>query len=109
MMQNATNEEAQFLDTNGAGSKSLMKKLIAKGKERGFVSVTELKKCLPAESQSEESMELIMSSFSDMGINVIDGSEDITDLPESMTAVSHTGSVTQDALLPNGSAPVLMS
>lgn len=96
MMQNATNEEAQFLDTNGAGSKSLMKKLIAKGKERGFVSVTELKKCLPAESQSEESMELIMSSFSDMGINVIDGSEDITDLTESMTAVSHTGSVTQD-------------
>lgn len=68
-----------------AESKMSMKKLIEKSKERGFVSMIELKKCMPAESQNEETFELIMSSFTDMGINVIDGTEDITDLTESMS------------------------
>ncbi len=66
-------------------SKTLMKKLIEKGKERGFLSMAELKKALPSESRNDESLELIISSFTDMGINIIDGSEDITDLTESMT------------------------
>ena len=65
-------------------SKALMKKLIEKGKERGFLSMTELKKALPSESRNDESLELIISSFTDMGINIVDGSEDITDLTESM-------------------------
>ena len=65
-------------------SKTLMKKLIEKGKERGFLSMAELKKALPSESRSDESLELIISSFTDMGINIVDGSEDITDLTESM-------------------------
>ena len=65
-------------------SKTLMKKLIEKGKERGFLSMTELKKALPSESRNDESLELIISSFTDMGINIVDGSEDITDLTESM-------------------------
>ena len=65
-------------------SKALMKKLIEKGKERGFLSIVELKKALPSESRNDESLELIISSFTDMGINIVDGSEDITDLTESM-------------------------
>ena len=66
-------------------SKASMKKLIEKGKERGFVSLNELKKCIPADAHNEESMELIISSFTDMGINIIDGTEDLTDLTESLT------------------------
>ena len=69
-------------------SKTLMKKLIEKGKERGFLSMAELKKALPSESRNDEALELIISSFSDMGINIIDGSEDITDLTESMSSSS---------------------
>ena len=65
-------------------SKASMKKLIEKGKERGFVSMNELKKCLPSEAHNEESMELIISSFTDMGINIIDGTEELTDLTESL-------------------------
>ena len=65
-------------------SKALMKKLIEKGKERGFLSIVELKKALPSESRNDESLELIISSFTDMGINIVDGSEDIADLTESM-------------------------
>lgn len=69
---------------SAADTKFSMKKLIEKGKERGFISVSELKKCIPNTSQSEETFELLMSSFTDMGINVVDGSEDITDLTESL-------------------------
>lgn len=75
---------AEIIENNNIDSKALMKKLIEKGKERGFLSMAELKKSLPAESRSDESLELIISSFTDMGINIVDGSEDITDLTESM-------------------------
>ncbi len=62
-----------------------LKKLMEKGKERGFISMNELRKCLPSETQDEEMLETIISSFVDDGINVIDGTEDITDLTESLT------------------------
>ncbi len=90
MNSNLPNEEAEVFQAESImqDSKTMMKKLIDKGKERGFISMAELKKALPSDSQSEEAMELIMSSFSDMGINIVDGSEDITDLTESMTASS---------------------
>lgn len=83
-------------DIKTVDSKTLMKKLIEKGKERGFVSMVELKKALPADSHSDEMMETIISSFSDMGINVIDGTEDITDLTESLSNPS-TALTTTDA------------
>lgn len=75
-------------DISAVDSKLLMKKLIEKGKERGFLSMSDLKKTLPAESRSDEALELIISSFTDMGINIIDGTEDITDLTESMTSTN---------------------
>lgn len=68
-----------------ADTKSAMRKLIEKGKERGFISMSELRKNMPAESQNEETFELIMSSLTDLGINVVDSSEDITDLTESLS------------------------
>ena len=68
-----------------ADAKSAMRKLIEKGKERGFISMSELRKNMPAESQNEETFELIMSSLTDLGINVVDSSEDITDLTESLS------------------------
>ena len=79
------NDNVSGNHSNTADAKLSMKKLIEKGKERGFISMNELRKNLPAESQNEETFELIMSSFTDMGINVIDGSEDITDLTESLS------------------------
>ena len=66
-------------------SKISMKKLIEKGKERGFISMNELKKYLPSDALNEESLELVVSSFSDLGINIIDGTDDITDLTESLS------------------------
>ena len=68
-----------------ADAKLSMKKLIEKGKERGFISITELRKNLPTESQNEETFELILSSFTDMGINVVDAGDDLADLTESLS------------------------
>ena len=77
------NEEAEdSFDINVQDPQLAMKNLIDQGKERGFISMTELKKNLPPESQGEEAFEIILASLADMGINVIDGSEDITDLTE---------------------------
>ena len=78
------NEDAEDnFDINVQDPQSAIKRLIDQGKERGFISLTELKKNLPPESQSEDAFEVILASLADMGINVIDGSEDITDLTES--------------------------
>ncbi|MBR4926901.1 MAG: sigma-70 family RNA polymerase sigma factor, partial [Alphaproteobacteria bacterium] len=87
MNATAMNEDfsANSSELGAVDSKTMMKKLIEKGKERGFLSMAELKKTLPSESRSDEALELIISSFTDMGINIVDGSEDITDLTESMT------------------------
>ena len=82
------------IEIGTSDSKSLMKKLIEQGKERGFIALDQLKKALPQESQTEDALEVIISSFSDMGINIIDGSEDITDLTEIQ---SHTQQVEENA------------
>ncbi len=75
------NNDVSF-DSNIMDQKSVLRKLIDQGKDRGFISMEELKKNLPSESQNAETFEVILASFADMGINVIDGSEDITDLTE---------------------------
>jgi RNA polymerase primary sigma factor len=75
------NNDVSF-DANITDQKSVLRKLIDQGKDRGFISMEELKKNLPSESQNAETFEVIMASLADMGINVIDGSEDITDLTE---------------------------
>jgi len=63
--------------------KSLMKTLIEQGRERGFITVEKLKKCLPPDYQSEDKWEQLVNSFSELGISIVDSNEaDITDLTE---------------------------
>jgi RNA polymerase primary sigma factor len=52
-----------------------VKRLIAKGKERGYVTYDELNAALPSEHSSSEQIEDTMATLSEMGINVIDGEE----------------------------------
>ena len=49
-----------------ADLKSLMKSLIEQGRERGFITVEKLKKCLPPEYQSEDKWEQLVNSFSEL-------------------------------------------
>ncbi len=62
--------------------KAAIKKLIAKGKEKGHISVDELNAALPSEHFSSEQIEDVMSNLNEMGINVIDG-EDSDDSDDS--------------------------
>ena len=57
--------DAPLIDTLG----NAVKKLIEKGKARGFITVEELNKALPSERETSEQIEDIMAEISDMGIS----------------------------------------
>ncbi|RED46096.1 RNA polymerase sigma factor RpoD [Aestuariispira insulae] len=59
--------------------KAAVKKLIAKGKERGFISIDELNAALPQDQVSTDQIEDTMTLLSEMGINVIDNEESDND------------------------------
>lgn len=54
----------------------IVKKLVSKGKERGYITYDELNAALPAESFTSEQIEDAMSTLSDVGIQMSDGGED---------------------------------
>ena len=60
--------DAPLLDSLGAE----LKKLVQKGKERGYVTYDELNAALPPDEVSSEQIEDTMAMLSDMGINVIE-------------------------------------
>jgi RNA polymerase primary sigma factor len=63
--------EGLLLDTQSAA----VKKLIARGKERGYVTVDELNAVLPSEQVSSEMIEDTMAMLSEAGINVVEAEE----------------------------------
>ncbi|TCZ61347.1 RNA polymerase sigma factor RpoD [Roseicella aquatilis] len=52
-----------------------IKKLIARGKERGYVTMDELNAALPSDQISSEVIEDHLATLSDLGINVVDAEE----------------------------------
>ncbi len=66
-----TGSDTPLIDSLG----SAVKRLIDKGKVRGYITVEELNKALPPERESSENIEDIMSGISDMGISIIAESE----------------------------------
>ncbi len=81
-------ENIELTDENTIDLKSLMKTLIEQGKERGYIAVDRLRKCLPSEYQTEEKWEQLVNSFTEMGISLVDSSDDVEDLTEEMGASS---------------------
>jgi len=73
--------DANVLDTQSAS----VKRLIAKGKERGYITFDELNAVLPAEQNSSEQIEDIMAMLSEMGIQVVESEEG--EDPEAVAAV----------------------
>ena len=59
-------------------SQAEVRRLIQKGKERGYITYDELNRVLPQEQSSSEQIEDIMSMITDMGINMVE-SEDAED------------------------------
>ena len=69
--------DGPVLDTWGAAAK----KLVAKGRERGYITYDEFNAALPQDEVSSEQIEDTMAMLSEMGINVVDP-EEAEDTPE---------------------------
>jgi RNA polymerase primary sigma factor len=67
-----TNDDAPLIDLNEA----TVKKLIAKAKRRGYITVDELNEALPQDQMSTDQIEDVMSAISEMGVNVVESDED---------------------------------
>src|SRR5271165_1005863 len=63
--------ETTLLDVQSAA----VKRLIAKGKERGYITFDELNAVLPSDQNSSEQIEDVMASLSEMGIQVVESEE----------------------------------
>ena len=63
--------DSPLLDTLGAA----VKKMVAKGKERGYVTYDDLNGALPPEKVSSEQIEDTMAMLSEMDINVVENEE----------------------------------
>jgi RNA polymerase primary sigma factor len=63
--------DSPLLDNLG----STVKKMVARGKERGYVTYDELNAALPPDNVSSEQIEDTMSMLSEMGINVVENEE----------------------------------
>ncbi|MBI2741669.1 MAG: RNA polymerase sigma factor RpoD, partial [Rhodospirillales bacterium] len=63
--------DAPLLDTLGAE----LKKLVQKGKERGYVTYDELNAALPPDEVSSEQIEDTMAMLSEAGVNVVEAEE----------------------------------
>ncbi len=83
------------------GMVAAVKKMVAKGKERGFVTYDELNAVLPPDKVSSEQIEDTMSMLSEMGINVIEGDEPEDAQPaaaETLEAEPRAGNIADDDL-----------
>ena len=77
----ATTAETETLrddapDTPLADSDQAVKKMLAKGKERGYVTYDELNAVLPQDRMSSEQIEDTMSMLSELGINLVESEDD---------------------------------
>jgi len=82
------NPKNEVNESNTTDLKSLMKALIEQGRERGYIVVEKLRKCLPPEYQTEEKWEQLVNSFTEMGISLVDSSDDVEDLTEEANKTS---------------------
>ena len=85
--QTETNTDGPLMDSVTAA----VKKLIAKGKERGYITIDELNAVMPPDDSASEQIEDVMTLFSEMGVNVIENEE------AEEAAPTQEGSVSTDA------------
>src|SRR5208282_2359805 len=78
--------EAPLLDSVAAS----IKRMVAKGKERGYVTYDELNAALPAEQVSSEQIEDTMTMLSELGVNVVE-SEETEETAEAEAEVNEDG------------------
>ncbi|MBM0168809.1 RNA polymerase sigma factor RpoD [Altererythrobacter sp. C41] len=70
--KNSEKDDAPLIDLNEAS----IKKLIARAKKRGYVTVDELNEALPEDQMSTDQIEDVMSAISEMGVNIVENDEE---------------------------------
>src|SRR5689334_11693846 len=70
--------DAPLIDLNEAS----IKKMIARAKRRGVITMDELNEALPQDQYSTDQIEDIMSAISEMGVNIVESDEDAVDPEE---------------------------
>ena len=94
-MNSVSKNEKNAVDANAA---ELIKALIEQGRERGYIVVDKLRRLLPAEYQSEEKWEQLVNSFTELGISLVDSSDDVEDLTEEVAKVTSGVETTTDTV-----------
>jgi RNA polymerase primary sigma factor len=83
--------DAPLIDLNDAS----IRKLIARAKRRGVITVDELNEALPQDQMSADQIEDIMAAISEMGVNIVESDEDAVD-PEENAAEDEVEADTLD-------------
>ncbi len=98
--------DSPLLDSLGAA----VKKMVAHGKERGYVTYDDLNTALPPDQVSSEQIEDTMTMLSEMGINVVESEdgEDSAPAPEPAETETPSGGNLEDADLGRTDDPVRM-
>ncbi len=93
--------DTTLLDTQSAA----VKRLLARGKERGYITFDELNTVLPPDQNSSEQIEDVMSMLSEMGIQVVEAEESEEAEPvakvekvEDAEDEEHAGNVDEESL-----------
>ena len=83
---NASVSEKQAEDNQDSASKgsvaAIVKKLVKQGKDKGFLTYDEINKALPANEYASDQIEDAMATFSDMGVQLVEKEDDVTEEPE---------------------------
>jgi len=64
-----------------------VKKLLTKAKRRGYLTYDELNEALPQDEMSSEQIEDIMSSISEMGVNIVENDEEAAEEKEEIESI----------------------
>jgi RNA polymerase primary sigma factor len=80
-----------------------LKKLVRKGKSRGYVTIDEINKVLPSDKVSSEQIEDTLAMFSEAGINVIEseeeeGEEAQAEQPEAAEEEQTVGNINEESV-----------
>jgi RNA polymerase primary sigma factor len=67
--------EDDNLETTSIDLKAAVKRLMTRGKERGYVTYDELNKALPQDQMTSEQIEDTMAALSELGINIVENED----------------------------------
>ncbi len=81
----------------GSGSfETVMKRLIKKGKEKGYLTYDQINEALPAEEFASEQIEDAMATFSDIGMQLVENEDDAPDDEDENAGHKSGGNISDD-------------